>query len=169
MDPYIKTINTKTQFYNIVLKCLINLIEKNNEKVNIVFKENNMIENYKALCLFNFPNDEVIEYNSKDKKKKKGIKPLEYTFDINAKLFSKTQDANVLIYNKKAEFIVRNKVLELFMRSIEIIYDEELDIDLKKIYTEFGKAYDDIIISTGIYEKYTIVDFYDKSEIQDNQ
>ena len=170
LDPYIKSIYSFTSFYSLVLKCLLVLIEKNNDKINILFKEKNQIENYKGLCLFNFPNDEVIEYMSKDKKKKKGIKPLEYTFDFNAKLFSKTQDSNVLIYNKKAEFIVRNKVLEVFMRTIEIIYDEELDIDLKNIYTDFGYLYDEYIKSTGIYEKYTIIDFYDKetAEVIDN-
>jgi hypothetical protein len=74
----------------------------------------------------------------------------------------------VLIYNKKAELVIRNKLFEMFIRHIEIQIDQDADIDYKMMYREFGSLYDDIIKSTGIYEKYIKIDFIESEPETNN-
>ena len=96
---------------------------KSNTKVDIRFAEKlNQDNEYSALCIYDISREKK-EVVLKDKKKKKGIKSPDYDFDINAGFFTIPSNLNILIYNKKAELVVRNKIFEVFIRYIEMLYD----------------------------------------------
>jgi hypothetical protein len=140
--------------------------KSNSSKFNIQFKDKLNDKEYMALCVYDVISEKR-EVIIKDKRKKKGIKSPDYEFDINASYFTIPQEYEVLIYNKKAELVLRNKIFEIFIRTIEMQNDQDAEIDYKAMYNQFGQYYENIIKETGVYEKYLKLDFLEKEhEIQ---
>jgi hypothetical protein len=181
-DPYLKDIINKlgdalnTSYYNMIIKAFTNLLangSQHNDKINITFKdcrnislENNLKE-YKALCVYNMSEDveeifESVEFSSK--KKKKGMRPPEFRFETSAKYFTRTPEFNVLIYNKKAEFLIRNKIFEVIVKNFETVTDHELDIDTKSLFLKFNEVYEEMVEQTGIQEKLLCLKFKEKEQ-----
>ena len=82
---------------------------------------------------------ERLEY-AKDTKKKKAFKVPDVDYERGVKTFQKTPEINVLLYDKKAEFITRNKVLEAFLKLYHNKF--EIEIDSKTIFKVFNEFYD---------------------------
>lgn len=156
------------------------MIEKGNniDKINFIFKQREdgqplqiidleemkaRILKYQAFCVYSLPDssNNIIDTTdfTKDTKKKKPVKAPEFSMDLKtAKLYQKNSEHNIIIYDKTAEFIVRNKILEESIR----IYNHELET--KAIFRQFNEMYENIIDSMQIYDiiqfySYTINDF----------
>lgn len=159
VDPFNK------EYYNIILRALIILLEKNQhvEKINLNFKpvENSdtnledKVSKYSGYCILeNSPvtlqSLDRLEY-VKDTKKKKAFKAPELDNERGVKLFQKTHELNVLIYDRKAEFITRNKVLEAFLKLYHNKF--EIEIESKTIFKVFNEFYDGIMESSDLNKK----------------
>jgi hypothetical protein len=156
------------------------MIEKGNniDKINFIFKQREEAQplqhigieelrerfnKYQAFCVYSLPDstNNIIDTTdfTKDTKKKKPIKAPEFNMDMKtAKLYQKNSEHNILIYDKTAEFIVRNKILEESIR----IYNHELET--KAIFKQFNELYEDVMESMQIYDfiqyySYTVNDF----------
>jgi len=152
-------------YYEVIVKALMNLLEKQNhtDKINIIFKSaespietlEEKIVKYQGFCVLN--NSEKMEESmekmefAKDTKKKKAFKVPDFSDERNAKAFQKTPEINLLFYDKKAEFITRNKVLEAFLKLYHNKF--ELEIDSKTIYKVYNEFYDGIMSETDLYNK----------------
>ena len=111
-----KNTQTLLKFYSRIIKCLCSMLEKGirSEKINFIFRPaadpvdfKSRITKYVAICKY-IPNDTLeniinsVEYLSvKDPKRKKPLRLPEFDLETKtSKNFAKTQDHNVLIYNK---------------------------------------------------------------------
>lgn len=154
-------------FYSLIIKGLCSLIEKgiSIDKINFIFKNSNeiinipyeeKIQSYQAFCQYN-PNEDILNTLEtvdyiKDSKKKKPIKAPEFDNEFkNSKYFNKTPDHNVLIYDKIAEIVVRNKILENCIKSINT------EIDTKPIFKRVNEVYDELLSTSDIYN---MIQFY---------
>lgn len=148
LEKYSNIVNA--DFYPLIIRALCNFSEKGTyiEKINFVFKNNyftkfdNNILKYQAISKldmdYNF--EEILETVNFIKDQKKRIKVPEFEEDIRiSRYFQKTADHNILIYDKIAEFIIRNKLLEICLRMIPN------EIDTKQAYILFNKYYEDLI------------------------
>jgi len=137
-------------FYPLIIKALCNFSEKGAflEKINFIFKNNyftnfdNNIIKYQAICKLEMDDnfEEVLETTNFIKDQKKRIKVPEFEEDVRiSRYFQKTADHNILIYDKNAEFIIRNKLLEICLRTIPN------ELDTKQAYILFNKYYEDLI------------------------
>jgi len=142
------------EYYSIVLKALILLLEKfqHSDKINFNFKPleqpdttvEEKLGKYSGYCVINnsdriIDSLERLEY-AKDTKKKKAFKVPDLEHERGVKTFQKTPEINVLFYDKKVEFITRNKVLEAFLKLYHNKY--EIEIDSKTIFKVFNEFYD---------------------------
>ena len=93
---------------------------------------------------------ERLEY-AKDTKKKKAFKVPDLDHERAVKSFQKTPEINVLFYDKKAEFIARNKVLEAFLKLYHNKF--EIEIDSKTIFKVFNEFYDPIMDCSDLETK----------------
>jgi hypothetical protein len=93
---------------------------------------------------------ERLEY-AKDTKKKKAFKVPDLDHERGVKSFQKTPEINVLFYDKKAEFIARNKVLEAFLKLYHNKF--EIEIDSKTIFKVFNEFYDSIMDCSDLETK----------------
>jgi hypothetical protein len=146
---------------------------KHADKINIQFKEtkegtiHDRFKEYKALCVLEIAEtleDIFEEAEFKDKKKKKGIRTPEFRFETSARYLTRTQEFNILIYNKKAEFLIRNKIFEIIIKHLETITEHELDIETKNMFIKFNELYEAMIDRTGIYEKLLCLRFKDNEQ-----
>lgn len=123
------------------------------EKINLNFKgfDNNAesislqdkLSKYNGYCIIEnsqkvFSSLERLEY-AKDTKKKKAFKVPDLE-EKGVKAFQKSANINILLYDKKVEFITRNKVLEAFLKLYHNKF--EIDIDSKTIFKVFNEFYD---------------------------
>lgn len=145
--------------YSNLVKALCLMIEKghNIDKINFVFKNTNHIQKlgfeekiatYQAFCILEMIDNysdilDSVEY-IKDSKKKKAIKAPEFDDQlIIAKYYQKNQDHNLLIYDKTAEFIIRNRILESFLRFVNN------EVDSKPIFKTFNDIYESVLNDFG--------------------
>lgn len=148
-----------------MLKALFLLLEKSQhtEKINITFKQSDQTEitvedrlsKFSGFCLIKnsektIESLERLEY-AKDTKKKKAFKVPDVDHERGVKSFLKTPEINVLFYDKKAEFITRNKVLEAFLKLYHNKF--EIEIDSKTIFKVFNEFYDAIMDAADIETK----------------
>jgi len=90
----------------------------------------------------------------KDTKKKRPINLPIFDKDlIAAKIFASSAETNVLIYDKNAEFIIRNKILETFLRL------SQNEVDSKAIFKQFNEKYDYFIDGILRLEDYLTFNF----------
>ncbi len=158
----IKLEEIETEFYNTIIKALLILLEKSQhiEKINLNFKQEDQpnitikekITKYSGYCIIN-NSDATLEYlekleYAKDTKKKKAFKVPDVDQERGVKTFQKNANINVLFYDKKAEFITRNKVLEAFLKLYHNKF--EIDIDSKTIFKMFNEFYDAKMQTTEI-------------------
>ena len=113
---------------------------------------------YQAFCVYELPDitSAIIDTSDfgKDSKKKKPVKAPEFSSDLkNSKLYQKNAEHNVLIYDKIAEFIVRNKILEESIRA----FNNELET--KVIFKQFNEAYDSFVNSLPIFNHIQLYTF----------
>jgi hypothetical protein len=141
------------EYYSIILKALISLLEKTNhiDKINLNFKAaeadvsmDSKLSKFSGYCIIEnsqktLESLDKLEY-AKDTKKKKAFKVPDVDHERNVKTFQKTADINVLFYDKKAEFITRNKVLEAFLKLYHNKF--EIEIDSKTIFKVFNEFFD---------------------------
>jgi hypothetical protein len=133
------------------------------DKININFKPaDSKVENleeklvkYQGLCVLEnsekmLASLEKMEF-AKDTKKKKAFKVPDISDERNAKAFQKTPEINILFFDKKAEFITRNKVLEAFLKLYHNKF--ELEIDSKTIFKVYNELYDSIFEENDLYNK----------------
>jgi hypothetical protein len=158
-----------------IVRSFISLLANGNhtERINIQFKDTkeasieDRYKDYKALCVLDMADDLVEifeEVEFKDKKKKKGIRSPEFRFETSAKYFTRTPEFNILIYNKKAEFLIRNKVFEVIIKTYETMTEVELDIETKNLFLKFNELYEGMIDRTEIYEKLLCLRFKDNEQ-----
>jgi hypothetical protein len=148
-----------------MLKALLLLLEKSQhtEKINIIFKQldqpdisiEEKLSKFSGYCIINnsektIESLERLEY-TKDTKKKKAFKVPDVDHERAVKSFQKTPEINVLFYDKKAEFITRNKVLESFLKLYHNKF--EIEIDSKTIFKVFNEFYDGIMDSSDLGTK----------------
>jgi len=148
-----------------VLKALLLLLEKAQqiEKINITFKQMDQqditieerLSKFSGYCLVNNSDKTIqslerLEY-AKDTKKKKAFKVPDVDHERGVKSFQKTPEINVLFYDKKAEFITRNKVLEAFLKLYHNKF--EIEIDSKTIFKVFNEFYDAVMDSADLETK----------------
>ncbi len=152
-------------YYEVIVKALFHLLEKQSQmdKININFKpadakvetlEEKLVK-YQGLCVLEnsekmISSLEKMEF-AKDTKKKKAFKVPDVSDERNAKAFQKTAEINILFYDKKAEFITRNKVLEAFLKLYHNKF--ELEIDSKTIFKVYNELYDSIFVENDLYNK----------------
>jgi hypothetical protein len=150
---------TNIQFYPMVIKALITMLEKgvNVDKIDFVFKSSDMsfsaekISKYQAFCRYELSESPSIILDStdfiKDSKKKKPMSIPDFNKELKtSKVFSTTSDYKVLIYDKQAEFILRNKILESFLRATNF------EADVKPIYKTYNEQYDILVSSLPLLE-----------------
>jgi hypothetical protein len=163
-----------------IINSLIYLLINGSEKITFQFKETSQdisleqrIKNYKAFCILEMEEDihtifENVEF--RDKKKKKGMRTPEFKFETSAKYFTRTPEFNVLIYNKKAEFLIRNKIFEIVIKQFETITEHELEIETVALFLRFNELYEEVIQRVNISENILTFEFKDgeqqESEIQ---
>lgn len=150
------------QFYSQIIKLSCSMIEKgiNIDKINFVFKSysNNdksfdeRISRYQAFCVFDMNErfEDILDSTDyiRDMKRKKPLKSPEFDNELKvAKLFQPHAELPVLIYNKTAEFIIRNKILESCLRCINS------DMETKPIFKLFNDLYEKSIISLDLMNK----------------
>jgi hypothetical protein len=162
----------------IIRAFISNIINGNNtDKINIKFKEESTLsledkmKELKALCVYELSEDfETIFENadfSKDKKKKKGMRSPDFRFNTNIKYFNRTGEfTNILIYNKHAEFVIRNKVFEVIVKALETITDHELDVETKNLFIKFNELYEEMIDKTEIYNRILCLRFKEAEETE---
>lgn len=171
VDPQTKLPLVDISFYPLIVKSLCLMIERGVciNKINFVFKSpsnkvfEDDIKKYQAFCKYDLNDDYTTILENSDftkDHKKKPVKVPEFEEDLKtSKYFQKTVDHNILIYDKVAEFIIRNKILESAIRTIHN------DIDTKPIFKTFNEAYEQVV-STSLIES-TIQSYSIKpSEIQ---
>jgi hypothetical protein len=150
---------TNLNFYPLLIKVLMTMLEKgiNHDKIELSFKASDnsfsaeKISQYHALCRYELPESPSAILDStdfiKDSKKKKPISIPDFNKEHKtSKVFSSTQEHRVLIYDKQAEFILRNKILECFLRAINF------ESDVKPIYKAFNEQYDILVSSLPLFE-----------------
>jgi hypothetical protein len=150
---------TNIQFYPLIIKSLITMLEKgvNLDKIDFAFKSSDMsfsaekISQYQAFCRYELSESPSIILDStdfiKDSKKKKPISIPDFNKELKtSKVFSTTSDYKVLIYDKQAEFILRNKILESFLRATNF------EADVKPIYKTFNEQYDILLSSLPLLD-----------------
>lgn len=138
------------------------LLEKSQhtDKINITFKQldqpditiEEKLSKFSGYCIINnsektIDSLERLEY-AKDTKKKKAFKVPDVDHERGVKSFQKTPEINVLFYDKKAEFITRNKILEAFLKLYHNKF--EIEIDSKTIFKVFNEFYDAIMDSSDL-------------------
>lgn len=141
------------------------LLEKSqhSDKINITFKQldqpditiEEKLSKFASYCIINnsfrtIASLERLDY-AKDTKKKKAFKVPDFDHERGVKSFQKTPEINVLFYDKKAEFITRNKVLEAFLKLYHNKF--EIEIDSKTIFKVFNEFYDGIMDSSDLETK----------------
>lgn len=158
-DPFLKNIlhelNNDT-LYGIVIKTLCHMLDKGNDKINIIFKPPQSdylerIRSFSAFCIYELRDNPVLIIETADTvkdKKKKSIKVPEIPHDLKkSKLFARTPECNVMIYDKTAEFVVRNKILTECLRTINP------EIDNKPIFKQFNEIYENMVNTSKISQE----------------
>lgn len=140
------------EFYPMIIKSLCFLCEKGTwiDKINLIFKKSysnpnfeNKISSYQAYCKLNMNEspEEIMEVVNFVRESKKKLKIPEFDEEITiSRYFTKTADHNILIYDKNAEFIIRNKLFEMCLRTINF------DVDMRQAFITFNKQYDELIL-----------------------
>ena len=151
--------NLDTSIYTSIIKAVIVMLErgKENDKIQFIINSESTIDEilslYKAFCILNIENSPssndllaVADWN-KDRKRK-NIKVPEFN-SINkvSKYYTPTSEYKILIYDKTAEFLVRNKILENMLKAVVIRFDIA-DMDATPIFYKLNEMYD--IITTNI-------------------
>jgi len=164
------------EFYPIIIKALCALSEKGiwSDRINFIFKSNysqtileKKLATYQAICKLNMNEsyDEVLDTVSFVKDSKKKIKVPEFSDEIRlSRFFQQTSNHRVLIYDKNAEFIIRNKFLEMSLRAIVN------ELDSRQAFIVFNRQYDEFIsfAESEIFQGMQLYEF-SNSEIILNQ
>jgi hypothetical protein len=159
---------TNFNFYPLIMKSVCLMIDRgiNADKINFISKPAGQvssiekIKQYEAFCQIELDYNcqellENVEY-VKHSNKKKPIKAPEFDSEMKlAKLYQRTPEHNVLIYDKSSELVIRNKILECCLR---VICTNE--IESKPIFKNFNNLYDTYVSSNDIYN---ITQFYSYS------
>ncbi len=131
-------------FYKLIVKSLFVMLDKGNynDKINFIFKTKNVLaQNYLALCTYTNEDYinimEKVEY-VKDGKKKIKLPNFDDVIKI-SKYFQKTQDYNILIIDKNAEFILRNHLAGICLK----VFSQ--DCDSKQVFKSFNKLYEELL------------------------
>lgn len=153
------------EYYEIIVKALLGHLEKQNhvDKIDIKFKSaetpvetlEEKIAKYQGLCYIEnseriLGSLERMEF-AKDTKKKKAFKVPDISDERSPKAFQKTPEITLLFYDKKAEFITRNKVLEAFLKTYHNKF--EIEIDSKTIFKVYNEFYDANMSDIELFEK----------------
>ena len=159
------------EYYEVITTALLNHLEKQNhvDKIDIKFKPadspvetlEEKIAKYQGLCVIEnservIDSLERMEF-AKDTKKKKAFKVPDVSDERGPKAFQKTPEINLLFYDKKAEFITRNKVLEAFLKHYHNKF--ELEIDSKTIFKVYNEFYDANMNQTDLFNKIQTLKF----------
>jgi hypothetical protein len=181
IDPIVVSIVNSTEplLYSYIIQALCSLLEKgmNLDKINFIFRPPLSISNnqeqltlpdyskkYVALCIQELSEhyDDILNNVEfvKDKKKKP-IKVPEFDNDIKiSRYFQRTDDIkDVLIYDKYAEFVIRNKVLENCLKILSV------DFESKQIFKTFNEMYEQELGEIVKFENMHIFSY--KVEAQD--
>jgi hypothetical protein len=139
------------EFYPLIIKALCTLSEKGtwSDRINFIFKSDysqtnleKKLATYQAICKLNLSEsyDEILDTVSFVKDLKKKIKVPEFNDEIRlSRFFQQTPNHRVLIYDKNAEFIVRNKFLEMCLRTIVN------EVDSRQAFVVFNRHYEEFI------------------------
>jgi len=165
-------------FYPNIIKSLLSMLEKaqNADKMTFIFrpKHNITIEEklkgYESIFIYNMAETweeilDITEY-TRDPKKKKAIKiPNFFGEQLVSKYMQKTPEHNILIYDKHAEFYIRNKILENILKTIYSRFEIN-DIDSRKEFSKFNELYEEITANVTCFDvKDNIMKFEHKKEI----
>ena len=111
------------------------------------------IRKYKAVCMIEMkkPGKEMIgEIDFAKSGKKKAVRAPDFESDfLNVKAFMNLpQEHNVLLYDRLAEFILRNKIFEQILAHIGYVLNQ--DIDSQQMFNTFNETYDNMIDSSDL-------------------
>jgi hypothetical protein len=148
-DHIINNNQISVNFYPQIIKAICSMLEKgiNTSKINLIFKPKqiltkleDLVSKYQAFCIYTLDEPASLILDNTDfvkDNKKKPLRVPEFKNELKtSKFFQRTQDHNILIYDKLAEFNLRNKILECCIRVIQN------EIDTKPIYKTFNDLYD---------------------------
>lgn len=154
-----------TNLYPDLLTSIVSIIEKDQhaERIHVRVqpeesKENvnqgyqSLVAGYEALCILELhePYGTALENAdfTRGDKKKKNIKCPDFSFDTTPKLYQSTEEHKVIIYDKKAEFIMRNKVFESCLRVFNSKYN--LEFDSRTVFKQLNDLYEEVVDITPI-------------------
>ena len=158
--------------YTLIIKAVIMMLEKGKDSDKIQFVVNqpaNSIEEklskYRAYCILKIDgsptSSELLssaEWN-KDRKKKNIKLPEFNSFNKASKFFTITPEYKVLIEDKNVEFLIRNKVLENFLKAIVMRFDIS-DLDATPMFSKFNEHYDTIMNNIDYSKVIQVLEFY---------
>lgn len=118
---------------------------------SLTFEER--IRKYKAVCMIEMkkPGKEMIgEIDFAKSGKKKAVRAPDFESEfLNVKAFMNLpQEHNVLLYDRVAEFILRNKIFEQVIGHIGYVLNQ--DIDSQPMFNTFNETYDNMIDSSDL-------------------
>lgn len=130
------------------------MLEKGKEFEKIQFVVNlppktieEKISLYRAFCILKIDNsltsNDLLSTSDwvKDRRKKNIKVPEFNNISKTSKFYTPTPDYKVLIYDKTAEFLLRNKVYENCLKAIVMRF-EIMDMDATPMFTKYNEIYD---------------------------
>ncbi len=126
---------------------------------------------YKAICILDIDNSPTsneilaaVEWN-KDRKRKNLKIPEFSSINKVSKYYTPTADYKILIYDKTAEFLVRNKVLENMLKSMVMRFDIS-DMDGTPIFYKLNEMYDTITSNIDYSDKIQVLVYQTEQVVQ---
>ena len=144
--------------------------KKEEEKKEITFSD--LLNKYEAICMMEWEKStsEIIntcEYIRPSRKKNVPAPDLENDF-IQVKAYQNNPEShNVLLYNRIAEFCLRNKVFECALAHFSFITNVENDTS--DLFKNFNAIYDEFIDNTQISKTIQVYHYQPEKEKQEGE
>ncbi len=166
-----------TSIYTLIIKAIILLLERGKEidKIQFILNSETTLDEtlslYKAMCILDIDNSptssEILagaEWN-KDRKRKNLKIPEFSSINKVAKYYTPSAEYKILIYDKTAEFLVRNKILENVLKAMVMRFDIS-DMDATPIFHKLNEMYDTITSNINYSDKIQVLEYQTEQVVQ---
>lgn len=141
---------------------------KENDKITFIPVANSSVEEklaaYKAYCILRIDgnplsNDVLASADWNKDRRKKNIRVPDFN-NLNkaSKYYTLTPDYRVLVFDKTADFLIRNRVLENCLKAIVMRFDIS-DMDATPMFTKFNEYYDSILAKLDFSDKIQVLEY----------
>ena len=142
---------------------------KENEKIQFVVntpapKLEDKLSLYRAYCILKIDNslssNDLLSTSDwiKDRKKKNIKIPEFNNISRVSKFYTPTPEYKILIYDKTAEFLIRNKVYENCLKAIVMRFDI-VDMDTSPMFAKYNEFYDTILGQIDYSTKLQVLEY----------